>query len=68
MPEFTITLTDEQAEGLRELAGYWRKSFNEALRRVAVEGLDMALQIKAHDEHEAAGKPRKSDLDDNIPF
>jgi hypothetical protein len=67
MPQqFTITLTDEEAAGLKELAAYWNGSLEEALRRAAVEGLDMALQIKAHDEQEAAGIPRSGDLDDGI--
>lgn len=66
--EFTVTLTDDEAAGLKELADYWRTSPQEALRRAAAEGLDMALQIKAHDEREAAGIPRSADLDDGIPF
>jgi hypothetical protein len=69
--EFTITLTGEEAEEVNKLAAYWRVSLEEALRRAAVEGLDMAMQIKAHDE--AAGNPFRprrgtGDLDDDIPF
>lgn len=43
-------------------------SLEEALRRIAVRGIDMELQIKHHDEQEAAGIPRSPDLDDDIPF
>jgi hypothetical protein len=67
--EFTVTLTDEEAAALSELAAHWQeKSLAETLRRVAVRGLDMELQIKAHDEREAAGLPPVADLDDGIPF
>ena len=73
--EFTVALTDEQAAQLRELAAHWRESLQETLRRVAVDGLDMALQIKAHDEDEAAGRPRPdrrrhttNKLDNDIPY
>jgi hypothetical protein len=74
MPQqFTVTLTDEQAAGLKELAAYCRASLEETLRRVAVDGLDMALQIKAHDEEQANPTPPRQygpsgDLDDDIPF
>jgi hypothetical protein len=69
--QFTITLTAEEAEQVNKLAAYWRVSLEEALRRAAMDGLDMAMQIKAHNE--AVGnpfRPRKtgmSDLDDDIP-
>jgi hypothetical protein len=66
--EFAVTLTDKEAAQARELAAYWNVTPDEALRRAAVDGLDMALQIKAHDEREAAGIPRSNDLDDGIPF
>ena len=69
MPQdFTVTLTDDEAAQLRELADHWRVTPQEALRRAAVNGLDMELQIKAHDEREAAGIPPVADLDDGIPF
>jgi hypothetical protein len=70
--QFTITLTAEEAEQVNKLAAYWRVTPDEALRRAAVDGLDMAMQIKAHDEaHGNPFRPRKtglSDLDDDIPF
>jgi hypothetical protein len=66
VPEFTITLTDEQAGQLRELVDYWGDSLQEALRRIAMRGIDLELQVKAHDEREAAGLPH--DQDDGIPF
>jgi hypothetical protein len=71
--EFTITLTDEEAEQVNKLAAYWRVSLDEALRRAAVDGLDMAMQIKAHDEAaKNPFRPRKTgpggDLDYGIPF
>ena len=69
MPQdFTVTLTDEQAAQARELAEHWGVTLDEALRIGAVEGLDMAIQIKAHDERKAAGLPPATDLDDGIPF
>jgi hypothetical protein len=69
MPQdFTVTLTDDEAAQLRELADHWRVTPEEALRRAAVDGIDMELQIKHHDEREAAGLPPTSDLDDGIPF
>jgi hypothetical protein len=68
VPEITITLTDEQAAQLRELADYWSESLQEALRRIAGRGIDLELQIKAHDEREAAGLPPTTDLDDDIPL
>lgn len=69
MPKYlTVELTDEQAGALSELAAWWSESLEEALRRVAVRGIDMELQIKAHDEREAAGIPRSRNLDDGIPF
>jgi hypothetical protein len=69
MPQdFSVTLTDDEAAGLRELAAYWGESLEEALRRIAGRGIDMELQIKAHDEREAAGIPPVADLDDGIPF
>jgi hypothetical protein len=40
MPQqFTVTLTDEQAEALRQLAAHWRESLEETLRRVVKEAL-----------------------------
>jgi len=74
MPQFTVTLTDEEAAQLRELADHWRVTPEEALRHAAVNGIDMELQIKAHDEAAANpdSRPRPtgpgSDLDDGIPF
>jgi len=65
---FTVTLTGKEAEGLREMAAYWGESLEEALRRIAGRGIDMELQIKAHDERGAAGLPPATDLDDGIPF
>jgi hypothetical protein len=56
MPQtFTVTLTGEEAEQVNKLAAYWRVTPDEALHRAAVDGLDMAMQIKAHDE--AQGNP-----------
>jgi hypothetical protein len=70
--EFTLALTDEQAAQLRELAAYWRVNLEEAFRRAAVDGIDMALQIEAHDEEQANPRTRQhgpgGDLDDGIPF
>ena len=72
MPQFTVTLTDEEAAQLRELADHWRVTPEEALRRAAADGIDMELQIKAHDDEQANPTPRKpgpgGDLDDGIPF
>jgi hypothetical protein len=74
---FTVTLTDDQAADLSELARHWNHSLEEMLRRIAVDGIDMEMQIKAHDEREAAGEPEREnpnrdkpggDLDDGIPF
>ena len=71
---FRVTLTDEQAAQARELAAYWRVTLDEALRLAAVDGLDVAIQIKAHDEREAAGlpdphaPPSGTKLDDDLPF
>jgi hypothetical protein len=68
--EFTVTLTDEQAGEARELAAWWNVTLDEAVRRAAVEGLNIAMMEKANDEHHAM--PRKigpsGDLDDDIPF
>jgi hypothetical protein len=44
---FMIALTDDQAAQARELASHWRVTPDEAVRRAAVEGLDMAMQTKA---------------------
>jgi hypothetical protein len=68
--EFTVTLTEEQAEQVNKLAAYWRVTLEEALRLAAVDGLDMAMQIKAHDEADKNPfRPRgPNDLDDDIPF
>lgn len=69
MPQtFTVELTDEQAGQLRELAEYWHITLEEALHRIAGRGIDMELQIKYHDEREAAGLPPATDLDDDIPL
>jgi hypothetical protein len=65
---FMVTLTGEQAAIALELAKHWGVTPDEAVRLAAVDGLDVAMQIKAHDEREAAGIPRSNDLDDDIPF
>ena len=65
---FMVELTEEQAAQARELAEHWGVTPDEAVRRAAVDGIDLALQIKHHDEREAAGLPRTSDLDDDIPL
>lgn len=58
MPEnpktFTVKLAGEQIEGLRELAGYWNKSLDEALRRIAVRGIDLELHMKNYDQRESS--------------
>jgi hypothetical protein len=72
--KFTIMLTDDEAAQGNKLAAYWRVTLEEALRRAAVDGLEMAMQIKAHDEAAANPFPRPrntgpgGDLDDGIPF
>jgi dsDNA-binding SOS-regulon protein len=70
--EFTVTLTDEQAEALRQLAAHWRETLEEALRRVVKEGIDIEMMEKANDEQQANPRPRQygpsGDLDDDIPF
>jgi hypothetical protein len=68
MATFTVELTGKQAARLKELAAYWRSSPEEELQCIAVNGIEMELQVKAHDEREAAGVPRSRDLDDGIPF
>jgi hypothetical protein len=72
VPEFTITLTDDEAGQLRELADHWRETLEEALRRVVKEGIDIAMMEKANDEQHANSTPRQygpsGDLDDDIPF
>ena len=71
MPEFTVTLTDEQEEALRQIAGHWRESLEDALARVVREGFDMAMMEKAHDEHRAEDMRRAigpGGMDDDIPF
>ena len=73
MPQtFTITLTDEQAAQLRELADHWRESLQETFRRIVKEGIDMAMMEKANDEQHASSTPRQygpsGDLDDDIPL
>lgn len=52
--KFTLELTREQVEGLRELAGYWTLSLDEALYRIAGRGIDMELHLRHYDEREAA--------------
>ena len=44
---FMVTLTDEQAEALRQLADHWRESLEEALHRAVKEGIDIAMMEKA---------------------
>lgn len=73
MPQdFTVTLTDEQAEALRQLAAHWRENLHEALRRVVTTGIDISMMEKANDEEQANPRPRQigpsGDLDDDIPF
>jgi hypothetical protein len=34
MPEFTVTLTGEQEEALRQIADHWRESLDDAFARV----------------------------------
>jgi hypothetical protein len=69
---FMATLTDEQAEALRQLAAHWRETLDQAFRRVVKDGIDMAMMEKANDEHHASSMPRQygpsGDLDDDIPF
>jgi hypothetical protein len=69
---FMIALTGEETEQVNKLAAHWRATPDEALRRAAVDGLDMAMQIKAHDEAHGSPfrtrKPGMSDLDDDIPI
>jgi hypothetical protein len=70
--DFTVTLTDEQAEALRQIADHWRESLEEALRRVVKEGIDIEMMEKANDEQHANSTSRQygpsGDLDDDIPF
>lgn len=70
--QFTVTLTGEQAEELRQLADHWRETLEEALRRVVKEGLDLAMMVKANDDEQTNPRPRQygpsGDLDDDIPF
>jgi hypothetical protein len=40
---------------------------DEAVRRAAVEGLNLAMMVKEHDEEQAKAGP-SGDLDDGIPF
>jgi hypothetical protein len=51
---FTVELTAEQTDGLRELAGCWNETLEEALRRIAVRGIDTELHLQHYDEREAA--------------
>lgn len=51
---FTIELTGEQVDGLRDLARGWNETLDEALRRIAVRGIDMELHIKHYDERESS--------------
>jgi hypothetical protein len=51
---FTIELTGEQTDALRELAGSWNDTLEEALRRIAVRGIDTELHPQHYDEREAA--------------
>jgi hypothetical protein len=48
MPEFSITLTDEQAGQLRELAAYWGDSLEEALHRAVREALVECCPLPVH--------------------
>jgi hypothetical protein len=73
MPQdFTVTLTDEQAEALRQLADHWRETIDGALRRVVTTGIDIAMMEKENDEEQTADQSpealAKGDLDDGIPF
>ncbi len=71
MPQFSITLTDEQEEALRQLADHWRESLEDALARVVREGFDMAMMEKADDEHHTEDMRRvigPGGMDDDIPF
>ena len=52
--KFTVELTGEEIQGLRELASAWGKSAEEALHRIAVRGIDMELHLRHYDEREAA--------------
>jgi hypothetical protein len=51
---FTVELTGEEIQGLRELAASWGESLEQALRRIAVRGIDMELHLRHYDEREAA--------------
>jgi len=71
MPQFTITLTDEQAEALRQLADHWRESLDDTFARVVREGIDRLMSDKANDEHHAEDMRRvigPGGMDDDIPF
>jgi hypothetical protein len=60
MPQqLTVTLTDEQAEAMRQLAAHWRETLDETLRRVVKEGIDLAMMEKANDEEQANPRPRQ---------
>jgi len=71
MPQFSITLTDEQAEDLRQLAHHWHESPDEILHRVVTEGIDRLMSEKENDEHHAEDMRRvigPGGMDDDIPF
>jgi DNA-binding MarR family transcriptional regulator len=71
MPQFRITLTDEQAEALRQLADHWRESLDDALARVVSEGIDSLLSDKENDERHDEDMRRAigpGGMDDDIPF
>jgi hypothetical protein len=71
MPEFTVTLTDEQEKALRQLADHWRESLDDALARVVSEGIDSLMSDKENDERHAEDMRRvigPGGMDDDIPF
>jgi hypothetical protein len=71
MPQFTVELTDEQAEALRQLADHWRESPDETLQRIVTTGIDILMSEKANDEHHAEDMRRvigPGGMDDDIPF
>ena len=47
--DLTVALTHDQTAALHELAAHWRENLEETLRRVAVDGPEMALRIIHHD-------------------
>jgi hypothetical protein len=70
--EFTVTLTDDEAEAMRQLAAHWRETLEQTLCRVVRQGIDISMMEKANDEEQANPQPRQygpsGDLDDDIPF